>query len=227
MPLASPFTCILWDVDGTVVDASEGILRRLTAALEHFGHRGPRRDELSRWIGPPMYDSFQANLGMTPDQAQVAVAYYRRLAQHDGYTTGAHMFPGIAELMADLDAAGIPQATASSKPEVQVVALMEHFALAAHLTAMTGAAPDEKTLSRKADIVAEALRRLESAGADTSHPVLIGDRHHDVEGGAVHGVPVLFVRWGFGREHESASARATVDTVDGLRSLLLVDGRDG
>jgi phosphoglycolate phosphatase len=227
MRLHSPFTCILWDVDGTVVDASEGILRRLTTALEHFGHRAPRRDELSLWIGPPMHDSFQANLGMTPDQAQVAVTYYRQLAQHDGYTTGARTFPGIAELIADLDAAGIPQATASSKPEVQVVALMEHFDLAAHLTAMTGATPDEKTLSRKADIVAEALRRLVAAGVDTSRPVLIGDRHHDVEGGAEHDVPVVFVRWGFGRKDESASAQAAVDTVDGLRSLLLLDRRDG
>ena len=33
----SPWTCILWDVDGTIVDASDGILRRLKITLEHFG----------------------------------------------------------------------------------------------------------------------------------------------------------------------------------------------
>ena len=45
MPSRSPWTCILWDVDGTIVDASDGILRRLTITLEHFGkHRAdPRR----------------------------------------------------------------------------------------------------------------------------------------------------------------------------------------
>ena len=54
----------------------------------------------------------------------------------------------------------------------------------------------------------------------------MGDRHHDVEGGAVHGVPVIFVRWGFSWPHEADGAQAAVDDVDQLRALLLVDGAD-
>lgn len=223
MTMRSPFTCVLWDVDGTLVDASDGILRRLTTALEHFGKPAPTRDELVHWIGPPMFDSFQDNVGMTPEQATEAVAYYRTLGKADGYTTGARLYPGVAEIIADLDAAGISQATASSKPEVQVVALMEHFDLAPHMTAMVGSTPDEKTLASKSDIVAEALRRLRAAGADTSRPVLIGDRHHDVEGGAAQGVPVVFVRWGFSWPHEADGASAAVENAAQLRALLLID----
>ncbi len=125
--------------------------------------------------------------------------------------------------MHELHAAGIPQSTASSKPEVQVVALMDHFGLAPSLEAMVGATLDERTLSTKADVVREALRRLEAAGADTSRPILIGDRHHDVEGGADAGVPVIFVRWGFSWPHEADGAQAAVDDVDQLRALLLID----
>ena len=47
MPLRSPWTCILWDVDGTIVDASDGILRRLAITLDHFGKRPPTRPELT------------------------------------------------------------------------------------------------------------------------------------------------------------------------------------
>jgi len=212
---------VLWDVDGTVVDASEGILRRLTTTLEHFGYPAPTRAELVHWIGPPMFESFQVNLGMTPEQSTDAVAYYRALGKAEGYTSGARLFDGIGELIADLDAAGVPQATASSKPENQVIALMDHFALSPHLRVITGATPDERTLSAKADIVAEALRRLRAAGVDTARPVLVGDRHHDVDGGAVNDVPVIFVRWGFSWPHESEGAQATVDDVVSLRELLL------
>ncbi len=212
---------MLWDVDGTVVDASEGILRRLTTTLEHFGYPAPTRAELVHWIGPPMFESFQVNLGMTPEQSTDAVAYYRALGKAEGYTSGARLFNGIGELIADLDAAGVPQATASSKPENQVIALMDHFALSPHLRVITGATPDERTLSAKADIVAEALRRLRAAGVDTARPVLVGDRHHDVDGGAVNDVPVIFVRWGFSWPHESEGAQATVDDVVSLRELLL------
>jgi len=226
MPHRSPWTCILWDVDGTVVDASDGILRRLTITLEHLGKRPPTRAELVHWIGPPMHESFQVNVGMTPAEASEAVAFYRVLGKKDGYTTGARLFDGVGELIRDAAAAGIPQATASSKPEVQVVALMDHFDLTPSFTTIVGATPDEKTLSAKSDIVAEALRRLQAAGVDISRPVLVGDRHHDVEGGAEHGVPVIFVRWGFSWPHESDGAQAAVDDVDQLRRLLLFEDAD-
>lgn len=226
MPSRSPWTCVLWDVDGTIVDASDGILRRLTITLEHFGKTAPTRAELVHWIGPPMFQSFEVTAGMTPEVAAEAVAYYRVLGKADGYTTGAKLFPGVGEVITQLSQAGVPQATASSKPEIQVQALMDHFDLSPCFTAIVGATPDERTLATKADIVAEALRRLEAAGVDTSRPVLIGDRHHDVEGGAAHGVPVIFVRWGFSWPHESEGAQAAVDSSDGLRDLLLVPDAD-
>ena len=53
--------------------------------------------------------------------------------------------------------------------------------------------------------------------------VLVGDRHHDVEGGAVHAVPVIFVRWGFSWPHEADGAQAAVDDVAELRRLLLFE----
>lgn len=222
----SAWTCILWDVDGTVVDASEGILRRLGLATRHFGHPEVTQEELVHWIGPPMFETFQKMLGMTPEQATEAVAYYRSIGRADGYTTGARLYPGIADLIADVHAAGIPQSTASSKPEVQVRALMEHFGLAPLLEEMVGSSPDERSRGSKAEVIAEALKRLSARGVDVSRPVLVGDRHHDVDGGAVHDVPVVFVRWGFSWPHESEGAAAVVDTVDQLRDLLLVADPD-
>jgi phosphoglycolate phosphatase len=223
MTIRSPWTCILWDVDGTIVDASEGILRRLALCLEHFGLPAPKREELVHWIGPPMYESFQTNVGMTGERAAEAVAYYRQIGRAEGYGSGARLYPGIADLIADVAAAGIPQATASSKPENQVEFLMDHFDLAPHLQVIVGATPDEKTRATKADIVAEALRQLAEGGHDVSRPVLIGDRHHDIEGGAMHGVPVVFVRWGFSWPHESEGAQAVVDDVEQLRRLIFLE----
>ena len=140
---------MLWDVDGTLVDASEGILKRLIEAHEHYGRKPPTRADLIHWIGPPMYDSFQKQLGMTGPEAEEAVTFYRSLNKRDSTEAGARLFPGVAEIMADLQAAGIPQGTASSKPEGQVVSLMDHFELAQYLTATVGSTPDEKTLAGK------------------------------------------------------------------------------
>ncbi|MFT3797902.1 HAD hydrolase-like protein [Microbacterium sp.] len=223
MAARSPWTCVLWDIDGTVVDASEGILRRLTRCLTDYGLPAPTREELVHWIGPPMHESFQTNVGMTPEQAAEATARYRVIGKAEGYASGARLYPGIAELIAEVDAAGIAQATASSKPEHQVEVLMDHFDLARHLQVVVGATPDEKTRASKSAVVAEALRQLHAGGHDTSRPVLIGDRHHDVDGAAEHGVPVIFARWGFGWPYESEGAAAVVDDARQLRALLLLD----
>ena len=227
MPTRPRWTCVLWDVDGTIVDASEGILRRLTVTLTHFGKPTPTRAELVHWIGPPMYDSFQVNVGMTPAEASEAVTFYRTLGASEGYTAGAQLIDGIGALIAELAANGVTQATASSKPERQVDALMEHFGLAPYFATIVGASDDERTLSSKSEVIGEALRRLEELEVDTSRTVLVGDRHHDIDGAADHDIPVVFVRWGFSWPHESEGAQATVDTVAELREILLVADADG
>ncbi|WP_396655953.1 HAD hydrolase-like protein [Microbacterium sp.] len=226
MALRSPFSCVLWDLDGTLVDASDGILRRLGITLQRFGRPEITRAELAHWIGPPMFESFQVQLGMSPAEAAEALIYYRELALKDGYTTDVRLMPGMAELLHELHAAGVPQSIASSKPEVQVEALLDHFDLTPYFSAVVGAAADESTRSSKAEVVGEALRRLEAAGAPVDRAVLVGDRHHDIDGGAVHGVPVIFVRWGFSWPHEAEGAQASVDDVDQLRALLLREGLD-
>ncbi len=227
MPTRPRWTCVLWDVDGTIIDASEGILRRLTVTLTHFGKPTPTRAELVHWIGPPMYDSFQVNVGMTPAEASEAVAFYRTLGKSEGYTAGAKLIDGVGELIGELAADGVTQATASSKPERQVDALMEHFGLAPYFATIVGASDDERTMSSKSEVIGEALRRLGALGVDTSRTVLLGDRHHDIDGAADHDIPVVFVRWGFSWAQESECAQATVDTVAELRALLLVAEADG
>ncbi len=218
---ASPYSCVLWDVDGTIIDASVGILRRLNVALTHFGQPAPTREDLVHWIGPPMFETFQVRAGMTPEQSAEAVAFYRTLGKADGYTTDVRTYPGVPEIIRDLHRADVPQATASSKPENQVDALVDHFGLRPFFLTTVGATPDESTLASKADIVVEALRRLDERGADTSRPVLVGDRHHDVDGGNANGVPVIFVDWGFSDAHEGDAAAFRASTPEELRALLL------
>jgi phosphoglycolate phosphatase len=126
----------------------------------------------------------------------------------------------MAGLIARLHGLGVPLAISSSKPESQVVPILEHFGLARYFTVICGASEDE-TRSAKADVVAEALRRLAESGVDTSHTVLVGDRIHDVEGAAAHGIPAILVEWGYGSPAEAAEAMAVVHSTDQLASLLI------
>ncbi len=79
------------------------------------------------------------------------------------------------------------------------------------------------TFTHDVEATVKQINLLAAAGCDISRPVLVGDRHHDVEGGAAQGVPVIFVRWGFSWPHEADGAAASVETIDELRALLLID----
>lgn len=217
----SPWSCVLWDVDGTVADASAGILPRITTVLTDLGRTPPGPDELSAWIGPPLLESFQVRGMLSPEEATGAVARYRALAAHDDYAKTVALYPGVADLIRDIHEAGIPQGTASTKPENQVRAILEHYGLASSFASITGASPAADALDTKSIVLGRALERLVAAGVDVSRPVLIGDRHHDVDGAADHDVPVIFVRWGFSTPGEDEGAIAVVDDIDQLRALLL------
>ncbi|WP_345751716.1 HAD hydrolase-like protein [Microbacterium rhizophilus] len=218
---SSPWSCILWDVDGTVADASAGILPRITEVLTAMGRTTPAAAELRHWIGPPLLESFQTRALLSTEQATEAVAAYRALASRDGYAASVALYPGVPELIREVHEAGVPQATASTKPQNQVEAILTHYGLDNAFTAIVGARPEADVLDTKSDVLGRALEGLAAAGIDTSRPVLIGDRHHDVDGAAVHGVPVVFVRWGFGSPGEEDGAQAVVDDATQLRELLL------
>ncbi|GAA1723931.1 HAD hydrolase-like protein [Microbacterium paludicola] len=220
---SSPWSCILWDVDGTVADASAGILPRITEVLTAVGRTAPPAEELRHWIGPPMLESFQRRALLSPEDAMAAVAAYRELASRDGYASSVALYPGIADLIREVHAAGIPQATASTKPQNQVEAILRHYELADAFTAIVGARAEADVLDTKTDVLGRALEGLAAAGIDTSRPVLIGDRHHDIDGGADLGVPVIFNRWGFGTPGEEDGAVAVVDDPAQLRRLLLTE----
>lgn len=220
----SPYSCVLWDVDGTIADATPGIFPRLLEVLASFGVPTPAPESMPQWVGPPMYESFQKLAGLSAEQAAEALTRYRELASRDGYAASVHIYPGVPALIREVAAAGIPQSTASTKPENQVRAILEYNDLIGEFTAISGArSGDIGRNDGKADVVGWALERLRAAGADTSRPVLIGDRHHDVDGAAEFGIPVIFSEWGFGDACEGDRAAFRAADAAALRALLFSD----
>ncbi len=140
-------------------------------------------------------------------------AHYGELGAFD-----AALFPGIAEVLHRLSAAGVPLSLATSKPETVARRILDHFELSDVFTEITGA-DDAVGRTSKADVVGEALRRLASH-TPLDRPVLVGDRHHDVDGAAEHGIPSILVGWGYGAPAEAAGALATVDTPEQLLAEL-------
>jgi phosphoglycolate phosphatase len=216
--MPSPYSAILIDLDGTIVDSARDITSSLAHMYEQLGLPVPAPAELLRWVGPPILDSMRDLGGFTPEQSEEALRLYRAHYLAHG-ALASEPFAGVPEAVREIAASGTPLSLASSKPEVMARAILDGIDLVPCFTEITGASDDE-VRSAKADVVAEALSRLAARGVDVSNVVHVGDREHDVEGAAANGVPTIFVTWGYGSPAEQAGAVAVVDTADELLAEL-------
>lgn len=217
--MTTNWSCFLFDLDGTIIDSAPGITASLAWTLERLGRPIPTPAELLAYVGPPILDSFRDLAGMTIAEAQHALEVYRPHYLQTGIFNSA-VYLGMPELLKRVHESGIPISLATSKPELPATTALDFYGLAHHFTVITGASEDE-VRSRKADVVAEALRRLAALGADISSPVMVGDREHDVHGAAEHGVPTIFVEWGYGTVAERVGTIGVAGTAEELGTLLL------
>jgi phosphoglycolate phosphatase len=217
--MTANYTSILFDLDGTIVDSAPGITKTLAYTFAELGRPIPSPEDLLGYVGPPILDSFRDRAGMSLGEAAEALAIYRPRYLEIG-ALDSSVFPGVADVLRAIHAAGIPLSLATSKPETPATLMLSHFGLLDYFDIITGASDDE-VRSSKQDVVAEALVRLAAFGADLSRPVLVGDREHDVEGAAANGVPTIFVGWGYGSVAEQIGSVAAAASPDDLRRLLL------
>lgn len=213
------YSAILFDLDGTITDSAPGIISTLAYTFERLGRPVASPVELLAYVGPPIMDSFRDLAGMNAVESIHALEIYREKYLNVG-AYDSSVYSGMPQLLKRIGESDIRTSLATSKPETPATLILEHFALARYLDVITGASDDE-VRSAKKDVVEEAVIRLRALGADMSNPVMVGDRFHDVEGAGAHGIPTIFVTWGYGSPVEQAGAVAVVDTPDELEALLL------
>jgi phosphoglycolate phosphatase len=192
------FQYILFDLDGTLTDPKIGITNSVMYSLEKFGIKVNDRKELFCFIGPPLIDSYMDFYGFSKEDALQAIVYYREFFGVTGIYQN-DVYDGIENVLATLKNQGKKLILATSKPEKYANIILEHFGLAKYFDCVVGATFDG-SLNYKSDIVAVALKR--GGVDDISKAVMIGDRHHDVDGGKANSLATIGVLYGYGSMEE-------------------------
>lgn len=213
---------VIFDLDGTLTDSADGIVSSFRHALGEIGAAVPGGDLACRLVGPPMQHTLAAmGLGERTDDA---IAAYRADYTARGWAM-SRLFDGIAPLLADLRAAGVRLAVATSKPEPTARRILAHFGLDGHFEVVAGASVDGSRAS-KTDVLAHALGQLAPL---PERVLMVGDRATDVEAASAHGIDTMVVGWGYGRADfldgntpaaDGSAGVAHVSTVAELRRTL-------
>ncbi|MBE6661687.1 MAG: HAD family hydrolase [Ruminococcaceae bacterium] len=209
---------IFFDLDGTLTDPAQGITNSVAYALSKFGIEVADRSELYRFIGPPLVPAFMEYYGFSKEDAERALVLYREYFAPTGIFENA-VIEGIPEMLSALKASGKRLFVATSKPEEFAKRILEHFALDGYFDGIYGSTMDE-TRNTKDAVIAYAL--IES-GADKDDTVMVGDRHHDIDGAKKNAMRSVGVLFGYGSREEltQAGADAIVETVDELQQILI------
>jgi len=213
------YDILFFDLDGTLTDPGLGITNAVMYSLEKYGMPVPERQQLYKFIGPPLTWSYQTYYGFSEEKSIEAVKFYREHYSVIGLFEN-EVYPGIPELLQKLREAGKILCVATSKPEKFAVQILEHFGLAEYFHHICGASFDGK-IGTKHEVIEYALGRC--GDPERAQVLMIGDREHDILGAKASGLGSLGVLYGYGdrAEHEAAGADAIAETVAELEKLLL------
>lgn len=209
-----PYDAVVFDLDGTLFDAEEGIVSSVQYAMDQLGLPIPEGAELREVVGPPLRDSFQNLLGVPASLVERAVELYHK----DFRSRGMYLYsvyPHIRSLLRMLRQNGAHVALATSKPLGLAREILRYFGLEADFTRLVGEGEGSQRLG-KAELVRRALpERFERA-------CMVGDRRFDVEGARANGIDAIGAAYGCGTEQELSDAGATVIVPDteSLRAVL-------
>ena len=215
-----PYSLCLFDLDGTLTDPKIGITKSFQYALASFGIHA-ELENLTKFIGPPLRESFRDTYGFSDYDTETAVVKFREYFAETGLFENT-VYPDIPELLQMLNDNGRTLAVVTSKVALYAKQILKHFDLDKYFAHVSGDEMDGSlTKNGKKDLINIALDKLDRER--NKSVVMIGDREHDILGARGVGIESIGITWGYGSNEELKSAGAThiVDNADELYRIII------
>lgn len=209
-----PYDAVVFDLDGTLFDAEEGIVSSVVKAMKEMGLEIPQGAQLRQVVGPPLRYSFHDLLNVPSERLDEAADRYAHIFRSEGMYRYS-VYPGIRTMLRVLKENGIYVALASSKPRDLCEHILRHYGLRHYFDRVIGETDSHAKLG-KPEMIRRALPEHYWRAA------MVGDRLYDMEGAKAAGVDGVGAVYGCGSVEELQNAGATllVSDADELRELL-------
>jgi pyrophosphatase PpaX len=212
-----PYRVVLFDLDGTLVDSIELIVRAAQHAFGATLGRVPAREEIMAGIGKPLMTQF-GTYAESREQLDALIQSYRtyQLAHHDDLT---RPYDGVVDAVRWLSDEGRALGVVTSKIEPLAHRALSHVGLDPFFDLVVGI---ESTTRHKPD-PEPLLFAMEQLDADPDETVYVGDSPFDLQAARAARVASIAVTWGAFHESSLLAERPTlvVRSAAELRSRLV------
>jgi len=193
-----PYDVLVFDLDGTISDPSEGLEKSINYALAHFGFAPIPPETLSKHIGPSIDRVFAPIAGGEASLVSELVRKFRERYGEIGYTESL-LYDGMAEAIRTLRASGRRLGVCTIKRQDFAVKTLRLFGLEECFAFIHGGDVGMTKSRQLADLAAEGLV--------TPGSLMIGDRATDLLAAHSNGLSGAGVLWGHGTREELEAER--------------------
>ena len=217
--------CVLFDLDGTLVDSRRDIAAALDDALGEHGIAPVGVERLAPLVGDGVSMLIRRALTLTemPLDLESAVlpsymeAYERRHLE----TTTA--YAGVPEAIEALAEREVAMAVVTNKPHGFPVSILEHLGLMRHMRVVIGG---DSMVQRKPE-PEPVLAAIVACDAVPETSVIVGDGDTDMQAGIAAGLYTIGVTYGFRSAAQLVDAGADV-LIDRMEELtVLLETKEG
>lgn len=178
-PLETSIECVLFDLDGTLIDTAPDFIKVVNRLLEEHGKPSiPAHlirqtvSDGARALVKLAFAIEEGHRDFRPLNQRLLDLYYQQLQ-----TTEASLYPGIEQLLEKLEAAGIAWGIVTNKPEKYCVLLLEKLNLLDRCKALV--CPDH--VAERKPNPESILLACQQLGCSTERTVYIGDHIRDIQ----------------------------------------------
>ncbi|MDR0435327.1 MAG: HAD-IA family hydrolase [Propionibacteriaceae bacterium] len=213
VPTSARWPVVLFDLDGTLADSIGLIIESYQYAFSAVNGREVSADEARTWIGQTLLETFRRE--DPPGAVELERVYRDYNEANSARITG---YPGVPELLTQLNAAGVRPKVVTSKRfrmSVETVRL-------AGLSELVDLAVTMEDTERHKPYPDPLLRAFDKLGVTPEQCVYVGDAVWDVLAAHAAGIPAIAVTWGAGSRADLAAAAPefSCDCAAELRQVL-------
>ncbi len=215
--------CVLFDLDGTLVDTAPDMVGALDELRAEEGLAPEDYQSMSRHVSRGALGLLSA--GLPPrDEAAMAAAVARFLELYAARVSrSSRLFPGLDLILERIERRGWAWGVVTNKPGWLSEPLLADLGLSRRIAALVCG----DTLDKKKPDPAPLLHACELAGVKPAAAVYIGDDERDIVAGRAAGLATVAAGYGYvfpGENPRSWRADAIVDSVAGIGAVLGLDG---
>ncbi|HKK19827.1 MAG TPA: HAD-IA family hydrolase [candidate division Zixibacteria bacterium] len=208
------FKNVILDLDGTLIDSSEGVVDAVNYSLRMMGEPEQPPVKITPFIGfslEEMYPHFS-----DAPYAELRKHFQVRAAQTVIQST--RMLPGANEVVQELHDRGYRMAIASTKIRRHIVGILEKCGWSKLITVFAGGDEVEQ-VKPSPEILTLALSRMDAKKDET---VLVGDTINDIHAAQAATMKVIAVNSPYGGRASVLASKPDyfVETIDGVLTIL-------